>query len=871
MFITVLHKWGYIRLPFVEISAFEAIPNTSPIIVEMDHYYDLERKIEGADYKDDLAKLYPIKKLKEDFESLDYLFGSNTELNLLNESRLTAALQSSGSKDVNYLYVLSPYETDIELAKYIETIDGARSEKSVYLNQDVFQLDLENGKTVSISKFRNLILVARFSFLVEDAIKQLKNRTTCLCMDAYFKKAIKEKGEPSNLKVLTNFQTLPDLLSIYAKSDSKETLQILKRFGQWSRLDLDFKKDVVESTGAFWAFQKNALLSQLKQQKVNEFERSKMAEVMPDNIALMTWMGFDDFDEFYEDIASETESAFERYFLPWIDNELTFAITEPFSSNIDADNFLVLRSIDTDLSKHYLEKFAERSGELESWEYMTYTIKRILSDDLLKPIVGNELNTIKNPFYTVIGDYVVFCNSRQALEIWIDKYVAGQTLSKDVSFLRFNLKAPKAGNLFFYVNTTSILQLLRSFTKEELTTQLDREFQIFKKIGQIGVAFEPTARSFNTLGHFQFSSKTYSRTSIGWKAHLADNVAIAPVVLKNENTNQFEIAVQDESNNFYLLDRGGNVLLEKKLDGRILSTIYQLDYYKNGNEQLLFNTADKIYLMDKKGKSISNFPINLQSPATNGLTLVDFDNEKDYAYFLACENSNVYGFQKSGRPLSGWNPKAGMGKVHFPLLHFQKDDNDYLSVLNRWGDLHVMKRNGSKRFTKRFDNKFNSPPSFELNGKSSRIVVTDLNGKAYVVNLDGGLFKLNLDVGAKEDVHFVFADIGGDKRKDYAVLSQKDLSAYYYKEKTFTKLYDYQFEQPQDALFYVELSGQTKEMVGTLDRAKKQIYLFNDRGELYYDFPMAGTTTFDVVNLFNDGENVLLVGFENSVYAYKLR
>ena len=40
----------------------------------------------------------------------------------------------------------------------------------------------------------------------------------------------------------------------------------------------------------------------------------------------------------------------------------------------------------------------------------------------------------------------------------------------------------------------------------------------------------------------------------------------------------------------------------------------------------LFNTAQQIWVVDKSGNNIEGFPLKLQSPATNGVAVVDFDD-----------------------------------------------------------------------------------------------------------------------------------------------------------------------------------------------------------------------------------------------------
>ena len=47
--------------------------------------------------------------------------------------------------------------------------------------------------------------------------------------------------------------------------------------------------------------------------------------------------------------------------------------------------------------------------------------------------------------------------------------------------------------------------------------------------------------------------------------------------------------------------------------------VHQIDLYKNGKLQLLFNTQSKLHLIDRNGNNVEQFPIGLVAKATNGL------------------------------------------------------------------------------------------------------------------------------------------------------------------------------------------------------------------------------------------------------------
>jgi hypothetical protein len=91
------------------------------------------------------------------------------------------------------------------------------------------------------------------------------------------------------------------------------------------------------------------------------------------------------------------------------------------------------------------------------------------------------------------------------------------------------------------------------------------------------------------------------------------------------------------------------------LDGPVLSEIFQIDYLANGKLQYLFSTKNKLYIMDRNGVNLENFPVTFPSPATNGVNVLDYDNNRIYRYFVACEDKKVYAYDKEGKLMPGWN------------------------------------------------------------------------------------------------------------------------------------------------------------------------------------------------------------------------
>ena len=95
--------------------------------------------------------------------------------------------------------------------------------------------------------------------------------------------------------------------------------------------------------------------------------------------------------------------------------------------------------------------------------------------------------------------------------------------------------------------------------------------------------------------------------------------------------------VQDTDNFLYLITSEGKLVWRIRIAGRIISDIHQVDMYRNKRLQMVFNTAEKLYIIDRSGKNVNNFPIIFATKATAGVAVFDYNNNGDYRFYSTCQ------------------------------------------------------------------------------------------------------------------------------------------------------------------------------------------------------------------------------------------
>lgn len=856
LLLTVAAIWvlsQFVRLPLLPVHPHDAIPQHTAVLLQLSA--ENVKLLQTEEGKNGLASLAAPPSLLEDWAGYEKHFAPI--FTQKKQCETLALLQPTRSSGMDVLFVFDEMRGN-DLDALLTKNKHWRVRKSIFKDHNVFTVKI--GQTeFALARYRNLLLFARHAYLVENALSQLGRPADSLCRESGFSGVAKGVVSVSkNIPVFVYLSELGPQFSPLLDPASVHSFDGLGSIAHWLRLDLPIGNGGSEWTGSFSMTDGHPLMDAIA--KPHAYGQALAA--LPDNLAAFAWLSC-------ERITAAAETGLWRtYLAPWVADEVAVAFGEPLENGA-SEQFLLLKTKDSKAAEGKLEALAKRLESTETADFQMFKIRRFngLPLDKMLQLGGN----LHDPYGTVLGEYVLFANSKTGMERWLGKYLAGQTCAKNVDFLQSLRNLPTNADGLLCFTSDRAWPLVSQFFDEKTLAEIGRNPLNF---GQLVATFTRRGKTCElqiaTPATTTKVQEDAAPANILWKTPLGNAVAIPPAVFTNPQTGELEVFVQDASHTAYLLSKAGRILWRRELGEPIRSKIWQLDLNSDHEMQFAFSTSSGIYVLDHEGEDVAGFPLKLQTPASNGVTVIDFFKSNEYEFFIACDNGSAYGFDEKGSPVEGWRPKTGIGTVRHPLTHFQAKGKDFLVLLDTAGVLNVFQKNGEYRFPKKdLQSIFLQQPDFQADGDSYRIVACDDKGRVTVTNLEGGDFKLGLDVGKKQSVKFSFADVTGDERKDYLALSGTDLAAFFYEKSSFKKAFKYAFQQPQDAVFAVEWAKR-KAFLGTVCAAKNQISLLDGTGKLLPQFPLEGTTAFSIVDLLGDGKPVVLVGNGASVVAYSL-
>jgi hypothetical protein len=275
-----------------------------------------------------------------------------------------------------------------------------------------------------------------------------------------------------------------------------------------------------------------------------------------------------------------------------------------------------------------------------------------------------------------------------------------------------------------------------------------------------------------------------------------------------------------------------------------------------------------LHLLDRKGRTVENYPINLPSPASNGLSVFDYDNNKKYRILIASENRKIYNYDKYGKILDGWEFNKTVSTVSASIRHFSLKSKDYIITVDNRGAIYILDRRGKVRKTV---SGFLNPPynsDFWIekgnSNEKTKVLSADSTGTIYSVALTNEMDSTVFSEFTYPP-NLALIDLDRDTKYDYVFLDKTELSVY---TNEGALLFDEPFELNAEHGPVVGLiNGEFK--VGVCSEKEEAIYLYNSKGVLHDGFPLYGNTKFKIVT--DEGQDKLITGVPgNYIYIYTL-
>lgn len=825
---------------------------------------------------------------------VDSLLAANSTMNeVIDENECYISLHCTGTDGFDYVFSLSLPSTAYE-DNAIEFIKQSAKDYSFSENQ------MTNGKILTAksgekifycSVSHGVLQLSDNEDLLKTGIEQLAEKGKTLLDDVGFQAVLKTAGEKSAANVYVNYSRLLVLLKRVSDKSFHESLDALNTFAGWTEADLNLRPNAALMNGYTYANDSSAAyLNVFRGQQPQPLEADV---VLPNGTVCyldFCISNFDTYLENYDKYLVQLGTADERrdrlaqlntnygydpkeHIGTWIGNEVVKA-----EVNISGEGIrpvAILSTVSTAKTREKLESLRPHrdTGSVATKLDSTGVIVRSVPvPEMLPATFGPLFSEFRESYYAITSHYVVFAEDENTVKAFITSAEYGRTLRKDRNYLDFATNMATEASVTLYAAVPKTQSLIEERSETGFRADVSHHSELLKKFDGIVLQYNIDDGNLHYTNAFLRHNPTDKKNKSSlWETQLDTTFSGKPWLVTNHNTKGLDIFLQDDANKIYLLSSTGTIFWKNQLTQPIMSEIQQADALKNGKLQLVFNTADSLYVIDRNGMPVAPFPLKLPASATNGVRVMDYENNREYRILIACSDNKVYNYSIKGTKVEGWKIPVTDNPVVAPVQHTVVAGKDYVVIVDREGKTYITDRQGATRLT--LKEHLGSPVLnfFLEQGKDlarTRIVSADSLGNVYRLTLTDELERLHfLDFDSSP--HFEYRDMNGDGSLEYIFLSADKLAVY---NQDKLNSFSYGFESPTAGKPSIFRLGDNDTRIGVTCPQAPEVHLINRGGADSEGFPLPGQTPFSIGRMNAENGFTLIVGTNRKyLSAYALQ
>ena len=872
--------------------AIDAVPLDAAFIIETNNFSSLYEKISQNNISDHIISIKQLSRLKSQLIIIDSIIdNSPTILSIFKKNKIIVSAHSLKNGELNFLiaFNISPKKKEKKLAAQIILHTNSDSSKIIsYSNKKIFSFQNKNQETFYYTIAENICLASSSLSLLKSAIRQ-KASNNPISLDLGFEEtAILGKN---NIHLFVNYNNLTNYLKSIFSSSMIYKSNNLKNIANWSAFDVFIKGNTLSMIGKTYCHRSaNLYLSMFKNSKPQKFDAQ---EIIPYKTAEFLYLSTNNFANFYSNyekyISSKNKHSkynnlakkFEQEnrlkiipkILPILDGSILFVNVKFNNSINEYSKYVLLKTKKIDDFHAIIDKLYKNSPKFEETQLdnsKKIKIYDISTKKFLKILIGELAYFPDLNFFTCYENYIIFGESAKDLKKYRNAIYRKKTLAYNSDFVEFKKSLAPKTNIFYYTNNNFSAFSQISTLKPKYQEIYNKNLLLFKNLQFISIQYAYEKKEiFKTTTNIFFNQKTSNNGLTIWETELKNNIKTKPLFIINHYSFEKEIVVADDSNIVYLINKNGKILWKKQINDEIVGDIQMIDFYNNKKYQIIFCTKNHIITLDRNGKLVSEKTSKLPNSTAQGITIVDYDKNKNYRLFVPCLNKKIYLFDKNLKQVDGWKIPKTTSEIVSKIQYFNNDSKDYL-IFSEKSKIHILNRKGEERIPVNKNFSFSNNTSFYFQQKTSNtkacFITTNASGNIISIFLDGTI-KTKKIITVTSNHFFIASDINSDELKDYIIADGKNLFVFNNNGK---EIFSYTFDDEIIIKPTILKFSSENIKIGITIKNKKQVLLLNIDGTIESNFPIQGTSSFSVGYLSSKTKFSLIVGNNNYLYNYIL-
>jgi hypothetical protein len=560
LFVLVVGGGGFVAWhllsPYKKVEIYNVIPAKPVFIIETDDSYQMWESLTESQMWAVLSKHSLFAQFSKGIGMMDSIIQRSPKLaRYIGKRNMVVSMHilQQGKSDFLYAIDLRRISKLLPVKDFLTGFLSDYKLKTIpFSGHDIFQLKDKEDKQMIYLAFLDNILVASFTRnLVEASITQLENPG--LAKDINFiaiRDRIKDAGM---LRLFINYAQIDDYLNAMLITPDQNIRQMSKSLF-YSGLALDFTDENLIACEGYTNYN-DTIASSFRAMIRSGKGKSGLLEVLPQQTASTVSLGFEKFTLYYDNIFANLEEVPKSYaeseatmkqvekylkidirenFMDWIADEAAMVHLAPMGLGKSNEFAVFLKANNINTARENLDYVMKQIKKrtpvkFQQVEYNGYVINYLSMKGFFKLLLGKYFQKLDKPYFSYIGDYVVFSNHPQTLKIIIDGITKDKLLAEVYDYKPFSRNFSKKSNLLAVLHTEQFLKSIQNQVTPATWANFETNKEYILCFPYFGFQLEADGAVFKTKLMVQFNE---SRTR-----EMIDNIVLADSLPSVDSTN----------------------------------------------------------------------------------------------------------------------------------------------------------------------------------------------------------------------------------------------------------------------------------------------------------------------------------------------
>lgn len=281
-------------------------------------------------------------------------------------------------------------------------------------------------------------------------------------------------------------------------------------------------------------------------------------------------------------------------------------------------------------------------SQIYSWAYPSF----------MASVFGKRFELADETCFTYVDGWII-TGSRDAINEYVEKGALDYTLEEYMSDAgKSSLMSAKSAVAVAYYSLTADAKKLSADIRPAMLKAVS---SLTEGCDYAPVVFSLTKEKEKIKASVEIHVLSMQKTKA--PTHERDTVVLipsGPFEVRNSHTGKKNTFYQNAQKAICLRDETGKDLWGVPLGKSICGTAHNVDYYANGKLQIIFGAGSSIYVIDRLGRYVSGFPIDLRKEITLGPDVYDFSGARKYNIMVLHKDNTIQMYNLKGKQPEAW-------------------------------------------------------------------------------------------------------------------------------------------------------------------------------------------------------------------------